>query len=317
MQTEDNMQWLEISVNTKPEKIDLLCAKLEALGVEGLIIEDEAEYRDFLKNNRQYWDYIDEELDEAIKGVCRVKFYLEDSPEGEEQLEEIKAALSEYEVTSSAVCDEDWENNWKQYYKPLPVGKRLLIVPEWEEVPQCEGRAVLKLDPGLIFGTGTHPTTQMCLSAIDDMELAGKKVLDLGCGSGILAIAALVLGAESAFGCDIDPKAPGVVMDNAHLNGIGEAELEVLAGDILSDTNLKNKVQAEKYDIVFANIVADVIIALVANVKFKLNEGGVFICSGIIEGRQDEVKESIKNAGFIIDEEYEKDEWHCFKCRMN
>ena len=100
------MQWLEISVNTKPEKIDLLCAKLEALGVEGLIIEDEAEYRDFLKNNRQYWDYIDEELDEAIKGVCRVKFYLEDSPEGEEQLEEIKAALSEYEVTSSAVCDE-------------------------------------------------------------------------------------------------------------------------------------------------------------------------------------------------------------------
>lgn len=311
------MQWLEITVHTQTEKMELLCNRLEDMGIEGLIIEDEAEYRNFLQNNRQYWDYIDEDLEAAISGVCRVKFYLEDSEDGRAKLENIKNELSSPNITVASVRDEDWENNWKAYYKPIPVGERLLIVPEWEKYPPTEDRVVLRLDPGLIFGTGAHATTQMCLNCIDRMDVQGKTVLDLGCGSGILAIAALQLGAKCAEGWDIDPKAPGVVMENAKLNGIGDERLNVHAGDVLAETKRKDKTKQEKYDIVFANIVADVIISLVPNVEFWLKEDGCFICSGIIEGRQDEVRDSILDAGLRIAGAFEKDGWHCFQCTWN
>ncbi len=218
-----------------------------------------------------------------------------------------------YEINSALVNDEDWENNWKQYYKPLEIGDRLIVVPEWE---QCEdsGRVALRLDPGLMFGTGSHATTRMCLERLQCCNIEGKRALDLGCGSGILGIGALLLGGLSCVGCDIDPKAPDVVMDNAALNGIGGDRLEVLAGDIIGDASLRKSL-GTGYDIVLANIVSDVIIPLAPLVRGFMAEGAVFITSGIIDGREDEVEAALKNAGFIITEHLHEEEWHCFECR--
>ncbi len=307
------MEWLEITVSTQPRRIDRVCEILEEAGADGLVIEDEAQYEEFLEENKKYWDYVDEEFAESIKGLCRVKFYTANDEDGKLLLETVRTLLPEEQITDAVVRDEDWENNWKAYYKPIPIGERLLVVPEWEEVPE-EGRVVLKLDPGLIFGTGSHATTQMCLKTIEKLPLEGKAVLDLGCGSGILAIAALLCGAESAVGCDIDPKAPDVVRENAALNGIGE-ELQVYAGDCLGDTKLKETLGAQKYAAVFANIVADVILALAPQAGRYLVPGGVFLTSGIIDGRQDEVEAALKKAGFAVEEHLQQDNWHCFVCR--
>ncbi|MGM9521053.1 MAG: 50S ribosomal protein L11 methyltransferase [Oscillospiraceae bacterium] len=309
------MQWLEITVNTHHDKLEGLTNSLEDLGVEGLITEDETEVADFLENNKKYWDYVDEGFAASIKGVCRVKFYFEDSDDGRRELGRISAALPDYEFISAVVKDEDWENNWKEYYKPIPVGERLIIVPEWEDAPESNGKTVLRLDPGLIFGTGAHATTQMCLESLQEYDLSGKNVLDLGCGSGILAIAALLLGAESAVGCDIDEKAPAVVMENAALNGISGDKLSVFAGDVLSDSNFSRKLSGGKFNIVLANIVADVIIALAPKIKDFLSPGGVFICSGIIDGRENEVAQALMANGFKAARR-QKDNWNAFICTM-
>ncbi len=306
------MQWIEVTVNTSPEKIDLLCAKLETLDISGLIIEDEQDIRNFLRENKKYWDYIDEELEESIKGLSRVKFYLEDSPEGEKQLEEIKSALAGENITSRSVRDEDWENNWKQYYKPIKIGKKLLIVPLWESAENDDGRTILKLDPGLIFGTGSHPTTQMCLEELEDMAGPGKTILDLGCGSGILAIAGILLGTDRAIGCDIDEKAPDIAMENAQLNGITEENIKFIAGDVVGDKNTDNIIGHEKYDIITANIVADVIIALAPKIYDYLADDGTFVCSGIIDGRQSEVKQALEAHGLEVEKECRKDDWYAF-----
>lgn len=187
-----------------------------------------------------------------------------------------------------------------------------MIVPEWEEIPE-NGRTPLRLDPGLIFGTGSHPTTRMCLEEIE--HHSPKTVLDLGCGSGILGIASLLLGAEFAVGCDIDEKAQKVVMENAALNGIYEDKLSVYSGDVLSDNWLSEKI-AGKYDLVLANIVADVIIAMSPKVPQWLDKNGFFVCSGIIEGRQNEVKKAITEAGLEITGHRESEEWHCFTAKI-
>ncbi|MBQ4651537.1 MAG: 50S ribosomal protein L11 methyltransferase, partial [Oscillospiraceae bacterium] len=194
----------------------------------------------------------------------------------------------------------------------IPVGNKLMVVPEWEDT-DCEGRLPLRLDPGLIFGTGSHATTKMCLAALEEHACPGKKFLDLGCGSGILGIGALVLGADSCIGCDIDPKAPDVAMSNAALNGIGAERFKVYAGDIIGDASLR-RFMGSGYDVVLANIVSDVIIPLSAYVHDFLKPGGIFICSGIIDGRQDEVRAAIEQNGFKITAHHQLEEWHCFVC---
>ena len=196
------MQWLECTVpgGDDPEE---LCNALAELGVGGMSIENERDFHDFLENNRACWDYVDEALEESFSGVSRVKFWLSCDAEGEKVLAAVRAAG--YSVETRVIADEDWENNWKQYYKPLPIGEKLVVVPAWEEQP-ADGRVALRLDPGLIFGTGSHATTRMCLEAIETLAAPDKRVLDLGCGSGILSIGALVLGCREAVGCDIDPK---------------------------------------------------------------------------------------------------------------
>ncbi len=307
------MRWIEVSVETRSEEIDGLCARLAELDAGGLVIEDEADFQSFLENNHQYWDYVDEALEQQFSGVSRVKFYLADDEAGRARLEQIRAALSE-SVSVAYVADSDWENNWRSYYQPLPIGEKLLVVPEWED-PDLGGRLPLRLDPGLIFGTGSHPTTRMCLEALEELAGPGKRVLDLGCGSGILGIGAAVLGCGEVVGCDIDPKAPEVACANAALNGIDPAHFQIRAGDILTDASLRAAL-GTGYDIVLANIVADVIIPLAPLVRGFLAPDGVFVTSGILEGREGEVARSLKSAGFTLLSERCLEDWYCFTARL-
>jgi ribosomal protein L11 methyltransferase len=210
------MRYWECVLDTPSEELDARCDELSELGVGGFVVESEEDFRNFLENNHQYWDYVDRELEEQFAGVSRLKFYVTDDADGQAVLQQVRARYPD--VTVSTVEDSNWENNWREYYKPIEVGERLVVVPEWEEIPDG-GRPPLRLDPGLIFGTGSHATTRMCLQALEDYAGPGKRVLDLGCGSGILGIGALVLGCDSCLGCDIDPKAPDVAAANAALNG--------------------------------------------------------------------------------------------------
>lgn len=303
------MRWIEASINTKSEEIDALCAALEALGVEGVCIEDEADFQSFLENNKQYWDYVDEGLSSYYSGLSRVKFYLPDDDEGRKTLAAARRALGR-EIAVSYVDDADWENSWKDNFPPLEIGERLLVLPEWLE-PETGGRAVLRIEPGLAFGTGNHATTRMCLAALEAMELSGKKLLDLGCGSGILGLAALVLGAESVTGCDVDPKAPDAARANAALNEIGAERFQLYAGDILTDGGLRKKLGGG-YDLVLANIVADVILSLSGLFRRFLAPEGLLICSGIIDERAPEVEAALQKNDLHILRHLHEEEWHCY-----
>ena len=305
------MRYIEVTVNTPEEEIDLRCQQMADMGAGGFVIENEADFQAFLENNHQYWDYVDQELEDKFKGLSRIKCYLTDDEEGLAVLRSIKAAYDD--VETGFVEDSDWENNWREYYKPIEVGEKLVVVPEWEEIPQ-DGRLPLRLDPGLIFGTGSHATTRMCLAALEGFAGPGVRVLDLGCGSGILGIGALVLGCDSCFGVDIDPKAPEVVLSNAALNGIGPDRMKVCAGDIITDASLRTYLVGG-YQLVLANIVADVIIPLSAMVRPFMAENGIFICSGIIEHRWVETEAALKANGFQILEHKSEEEWHCFVCK--
>lgn len=305
------MRYIEVCVNTPADEIERRCEEMTAMGAEGFVIENEADFQDFLENNHQYWDYVDDELESRFTGVSRIKCYLCDDEDGRAVLCRIRGAYGG--VETSFVEDSDWENNWREYYKPIEVGEKLVVVPEWEDIPD-DGRTALRLDPGLIFGTGSHATTRMCLAALEKYAGEGKTFLDLGCGSGILGIGALVLGSARCVGCDIDPKAPDVAASNAALNGIGSDHFKVYAGNILSDASLR-RMLGSGYDAVLANIVSDVIIPLSALVREFMKPGAVFITSGIIDGRQDEVRAALEGNGFEVIEHRNEEEWHCFVCR--
>lgn len=305
------MRYIEVTVNTPGAEIDARCQEMADMGASGFVIENEEDFKDFLEQNRQYWDYVDDELENQFAGVSRIKCYLTDDEDGLAVLRRINAAYDD--VTTSYVEDSDWENNWREYYKPIDVGEKLVVVPEWEEAPQ-DGRLPLRLDPGLIFGTGSHATTRMCLAALEEFSKPGVRVLDLGCGSGILGIGALILGCDSCLGVDIDPKAPDVVMSNAALNGIGADKMTAWAGDIIADASLRAHIGGG-YQLVLANIVADVIIPLSAVVHQFMAPGAVFICSGIIEHRWPETEAALISNGFEILDHKSEEEWHCFVCR--
>lgn len=316
------MKWLQLCIDTARGGLAPLELMLSGLGIDGIEIEDETDFKEFLEHNEKYWDYVDDALLQEKQGKCRIKFYLEDSEAGMAQVAGVRLAMESLKkeqpdtdlgpmiLTMAHVEDSDWENNWKQYYQPIAVGERLMIVPEWLSA-ETDGRIPLILDPGLAFGTGSHATTRMCLEQLDRRVHGGERVLDLGCGSGILSIAALRLGAKEAFACDIDEKAADVAYENAALNGIGKETYTVLAGDILTDQKLRAAIGGG-YDIVVANIVADVIIALSAAVPALLAPKGVFLCSGIIDSRAEEVAGKLKDAGLRILETNTEDGWYAF-----
>lgn len=205
--------------------------------------------------------------------------------------------------------DEDWANNWKAYYKPLKIGSRLLVRPSWESLADAEGRTVLSLDPGMAFGTGSHHTTRMCLEYLEKIIKNGDALLDLGCGSGILSIAGVLLGAKAALAVDIDPIAEKIAYENAELNGVGRDRYEVRIGDVLTDAALRTGLAARQYEVITANIVASVIIALLPVVPPLLKTGGAFITSGIIRERLDEVKDAIVSNGLTVVETNINEEW--------
>ena len=312
----EDIRWLEITLEARPEELDDLTARLTGNGVTGLVIEDEEEFRRFLEENRQYWDYVDDELLERMRGVCRVKFYVPDDADGQAQLHAWLAGVDR-DYTSAALGENDWAHSWQKYYKPMSVGERLYIVPEWErDEPVPPGKAALYLNPGLTFGTGSHASTQLCLAGLERYAAPGKPVLDLGCGSGILSIAALVLGASRAAAVDIDPKAVDVAYENAAMNGIGRDRYTVRAGNVLSDPALVEELSTGDYALVLANIVADVIIPLSAQVHRFLAPGGVFLCSGIIDTRSGEVAAALERSGLECMEKREQNGWVAFAARV-
>ena len=312
----EEVKWLEVTVNTTPDLLDQVCAKLAAAGMDSVVIEDEQDFLSFLEQNKQYWDYVDQELLDRMKGVARVKFYVTDDEDGRAQLDRYTHGLGQ-EYTAAVLTDNDWAYSWQKYYKPLEIGRRLYVVPQWlREEPVPDGRVPFYLNPGLTFGTGSHASTQLCLEGVEEHTLPGRDVLDLGCGSGILSIAALCLGAGSAVAVDIDPKAVDVAYENAALNGVGKDRYTVRAGNVLSDAALANQLAQRKYHLVLANIVADVIIPLAPQVPGLLEEDGVFLCSGIIDARAVEVEAALKRAGLTVTKKREKNGWAALEAKV-
>ena len=307
------MAWLEITVNTAPETIEQVCAALTAGGFADLLIEDQQEFESFLDQNRAYWDYIDEELQQELQGLSRIKLYLEDSDKA--GLSSLESLLEELGLKAriEAMPETDWENSWKDNYPPQEVGSRFVVIPYWLEGYETEGRLPVILDPGLTFGTGAHPSTQMVLEAMEESVTPVAATLDLGSGSGILSIAALRLGAKTAVGVDIDPKAEDIARENAGYNGYGTPEFTALTGNVLSDKKLMDRLLSQRWDIVLVNIVADVIISLSPALPRLLDGDSKLILSGILDTRLADVEQALSRAGLTVKNIRAKDEWRCLE----
>ena len=306
------MAWLEITVNTAPETIEDVAAKLTAGGFSDLLIEDQAEFSDFLDQNRAYWDYIDEELQQKLQGLSRIKLYLEDTDK--KGLSRLEALLASLHLTPEIVTmpETDWETSWQDNYPPQPVGEKLVVLPYWLADTETNRLPVI-LDPGLTFGTGAHPSTQMVMEAMEEKVIPGAATLDLGSGSGILSITALRLGAGKAVGVDIDPKAEDIARENAAYNGFSDPAFTAYTGNVLSDKKLMDRLTSEHWDLVLVNIVADVIVSLSPVLPRLMNEGSLLILSGILDTRLSDVEQAVTRAGLRVKNIRAKEEWRCLE----
>ena len=315
------MAWLEITVETVSQGIEEVAAALTAGGFADLVLEDEAEFEAFLEQNRACWDYIDEELQQKLRGLSQIKLYLESSDAaGLESLKALLRQLKERDCKNilgtlalqvKPLADVDWEESWKDNYPPQEVGQDLVVLPYWLAGTDRSGRKPIILDPGLTFGTGAHPSTQMVMEAMEQAVKPGSRCLDLGSGSGILSITALRLGAESAAGVDIDPKAEGIARENAAFNGFSAPSFQAFTGNVTADRDLMRRLSQETYDVVLVNIVADVIIGLADTLPRFLTEKTVLICSGILDTRLHDVTGALEKAGLTITSIRAKEDWRC------
>ena len=321
------MKWFEITVFTTQEGLEAVAARFDMLGISQVVIEESREsVESFLQEMAQYWDYADIDSIVGSAGPC-VRAYAADLSENKELIRNVEASfcalrkedvgldLGSLRLVIALRDEEDWANNWKLYYKPMEIGEKILVCPSWEKA-DAKGRLVLSIDPGMAFGTGSHHTTRMCLEYLEKLVKGNETALDLGCGSGILSIAAILLGAKEATGVDVDPIAEKIARENAMLNGIYNDRYKVFAGNILSDEELKKRLLTKKYDIITANIVADVIIALLPLVKELLAPDGVFISSGIIDERYDEVLAALEKNGFIILDTKASEDWRAIQAKL-
>ena len=309
------MAWLEITVDTTETGVDAAAAALTAGGFADLVIEDQTQFEDFLEQNRACWDYIDEQLQQQLQGLSRIKLYLEDTDTaGLDRLRGLATALG-LPLTVAPMAEVDWEESWKDNYPAVEVGQRLVVVPYWLTEENHGGRLQIILDPGLTFGTGAHPSTQMVMEAMEKLVTNRSSCLDLGSGSGILSIAALRLGAKSAIGVDIDPKAEGIARENAAYNGFSSPEFIALTGNVTTDRPLMERLGQRQYDIVLVNIVADVIISLAPTLPRFLTDGSTLILSGILDTRLGDVTAAVEQAGLTVTAVYQKEDWRCITAK--
>ena len=318
------MAWLEITVKTTGDRIDSVVTGLTARGFSELVIEDQEEFETFLDENRAYWDYIDESLQEKLQGLSNIKLYLEESDAaGLARLEDLLEGLRQKKEFGDLVLhtktleETNWEESWKDNYPPQEIGEKLVVLPYWLAGSHTQGRRPVILDPGLTFGTGAHPSTQMVMEAMEQLIAPNCSCLDLGSGSGILSIAALRLGAARAIGVDIDPKAEGIARENAAYNGYSAPEFTAYTGNVTADRRLMDALRQEQYDLVLVNIVADVIIGLAPVLPQLLSERSTLICSGILDVRLEDVTAALKAQGLTITSIRAKEDWRCITAKRS
>ncbi len=293
--------WTQIRVACGIKDLDTVCAVMSMVD-NGLMIEDANEV-DHL--DHCYGELIDESMKNADRTVGAVSVYIPDERNPAECVSFIKEHLTgiEYEITLSGMKEEDWANSWKQYYKPVRIGKRLIVVPSWEKFDPAESDIVLRMDPGMAFGTGTHETTRLCSALMEDYMKAGDRVLDIGTGSGILAIAASKLGASKVYAYDIDPVAIRVAEENCLENGCENIECGI--SDLLRQVNTD-----EKYDFVSANIVADILVRLAPDIARYIKDGGLIAVSGIIDTQEERVLNALVKGGLTHIKTVKENDWN-------
>ena len=315
------MDFTQVTIYTTTAGIDVLTGILLDLHITGFEVQDAQDFEEFLTNTTIHWDYVEEDLMKLRSCETNVKVYLPQNPQGAETLALLREALQRVkkqdtahrfgrlEMDSQTLKTEDWENNWKQYFKPFPVGKQFIIKPSWEEVQNPEGRTILEIDPASSFGTGSHSTTKLCIEALEKMVTPGCEMLDMGCGSGILSVAGLLLGAKHVNAVDIELNAAKTSAENVQKNGISPDHFASFCGDIITDTELYQTLSQRSYDVIAANIVADVIKGMADRLYALLKMGGQIVVSGIIAPRAGEVRDTLTGCGFVLLEENEKDDW--------
>ena len=312
------MNWTEIAIETNNDGIETLTGNLLNIGITGIRIENSDDFNEFLEGTEIYWDYVDEGLMYLKDTPTKVILYLPENSQGMDMMSSLKNVLEELkiegkygslEMTVNNVKEEDWENNWKQFFKPIKIGNKFLIKPSWENVENTDNRKILEIDPGMSFGTGTHETTRLCLETMENFNLEEKEVLDLGCGSGILSIGALLLGAKHVNMVDIDANSTRIAKENTSLNGFSDDKYNVYCGNIIEDKTLCDKLGYQKYDVIFANIVADVLKAMSPQFGTFLKDDGTLIVSGIIIERKQEVEDAITEKGFEVIKNYSEGSW--------
>lgn len=321
------MEFKKIDVYTKSEAVYPLTMQLSELGINGFEIHDSADFEDFMENKEMNWDYVDDDLMNLKNVRTHITLYLQENVQGAEMFAALKGALKDIkdrdqddfygslDIETGSIKEEDWANNWKQYYKPFNVGNKLMIKPTWETVEDSGGRKILEIDPASSFGTGQHHTTKLVMEALETVIGGGEKLLDLGCGSGILSIAALLLGAEKAVMTDIFLNAVNTASENIEQNGFDKTRYEAFCGNIADDKALREKI-GTGYDLITANIVADVIIKMCPFFRGFLKEKGIVIISGIITERMDEVKEALAKENITVEKITEEEGWNAILCRV-
>lgn len=317
------MKWNKFRLKTTTESEDIVSSMLMDLGIQGIEIEDKIPLTQSDKE-QMFVDILPEI--EADDGVAYISFYLEEDEDKEEVLANVKKELEEMRAyTNVGACtieesqteDVDWVNNWKQYFHQFYVDD-VLIIPSWEEVkPEDEEKMIIHIDPGTAFGTGMHETTQLCIRQIRKYVTPDTTILDVGCGSGILGMLALKFGAKYSVGTDLDPCAIDATYENMEVNGITKEQYEVMIGNIIDDKEVQDKVGYEKYDIVVANILADVLVPLTPVILHQLKTGGIYITSGIIDAKEETVVEAVKEAGLEVLEVTYQGEWVSVTARKN
>lgn len=314
------MKYIQADIHVNREGIEPVVTALLEIGITDTVIEDPADIADLLEKKNDYdWDYIDESVLELENEEPKVTVFVEESDEGRAKLEEIKTAVAgikrrqeagefgegadfgKLTVTASVEDDSRWKDNWKEYFKPAKVGRTIVVKPTWEEYEAKEGEKIIEIDPGMAFGTGTHETTSLCIRLMEDYVKPGMKILDVGCGSGILSIAGALLGASEVLGVEIDPVAVEIAQENIELNNIGDVA-KAQYGDLTKGIDFKA-------DVIVANLMADLVMMLSADVAKHLLPGGIYISSGILTEKEVLVADTMRSLGFKIMEVKEDGMW--------